>query len=298
MSPRRIAAALAVATVALLGLTGCVELDSTVSVNPDGKTAEIVSTTSVAKSMAAALATFGEEDTDIDATNLDGACEILNSQMELAAETGELDADSPLPERWVEDGNRCVSVSTAEVVYNESGIQEMKMDGAVLEDESLFPYTIKKLGGSTLVATDIAKDLGSESLDLAYLDGLSITVSFPADVEKANFDGTISEDGKTVSWDLEAIKKAKEAGATLEATGSLGGANTALIIGGVAVAILLVGGVVFLLLRKKNQPEPDGSIADEAAAPSSTEPSVATSTTAEDDSTESESQLPRPDTRI
>jgi len=125
--------------------------------------------------------------------------------------------------------------------------------------------SITRDGDNFVVAGNFdTEDPGTE-VDPATMGAtFTFSVTFPGEVSEHN--GTLSNDGRTVTWDLLAADAPEELKA-IGAASAGGGSSSLLLIVGIVVLLLIVAGVVaFLVLRGRKPAEVAAAPADSAAA--------------------------------
>lgn len=241
MNKNKTFATIAIGASSLLLLTGCMSVDIGVNVNEDGTTADIAYSMNFEKDAFKGMLSM-ESDYE---ESPDGICADIQEMMNLE------DDDAV----WTETDDKCIATVSAKATYSEKGITQMETpDGQSSDEELGEAFQITKNENATTVALDFT-EVFTDEFDM-MVDDFTASVTFPAEITTANFEGKLSEDKKTVVWSMEEIKTATDAGEWLEVTGQLSsGANFTLwIILGVG-AIIIIGGAIFFLTRKKTQTE-------------------------------------------
>ncbi len=236
-------AALATGTVALLTLTGCISIDVGVTIHSDA-TAEPSSSISYNKTqLAPILATQGVND----------VCAFLREQQTIE------DSES-FTVIWSETDELCTQTMTSTRTYSfdENGIT----DSDITAGSATAGLQVVKVGeeakvtfNSSSFTEGLEQNTGEFGWD-TILSGFALHVTFPGKVTEANLSGVISNDGRTVTWDIAGLKAGIDTSTDLTATGELtpSGVNVLpFLLGGALLLLLIGGGVAFFLLRGRGK---------------------------------------------
>lgn len=226
MSFKRTASAAALGFAALFSLTGCLNMDMAVTVNPDGETAQMSYSTGYNKEKITKM--YGESGL----TNDSDICGMI-----MESENAEVNGT------FTETKTQCVITSKVITFnYDESGIKSSSEADEFSLKENV---SITKNNESSTVEFDF-KSL--DNSDTSYMSGSSMTemidsfnivVNFPGKVTQATYDGVISKDNHSVTWDLDNVLDSVEDGLVLSATGDLKEANIIPLFIGLGIAILI-----------------------------------------------------------
>lgn len=276
MKLRRIVSAMALTGATALVLTGCMSYKMDVSVNED-KTANVQFSAGYDKAKMKQLLSYNTETGSGDpaAADIEDVCASLQEQ---AASSGEVTMSDKVT--WSETEKECVATVLVEnVPFDETGLSESKelsevADGVQLKavgDSAQFVYSTASLQES----------LGADSQNSmiswdAILTDFDVTVSFPGEVSEANFDGVISEDKRSVAWNVDSLKLALDEGGNLEATGALSAPVNILpfVIGGVLLLVVIGGAAAFFAFRRKDDNTSNGHVVDDEAPETTANPVI------------------------
>lgn len=276
MKLRRIVSAMALTGATALILTGCMSYKMDVSVNED-KTANVQFSAGYDKAKMKQLLSYDTESGfgGGEAAEIEDVCASLQEQAESSGETSMSDKIS-----WSETEKECVATVTVEnVPFDETGLSESKELSEVAQGVQL-----KAIGDSAQFVYSTAslqESLGADSQNSmvswdAILTDFDVTVSFPGEVSEANFDGVISEDKRSVAWNIDSLKLALDEGGNLEATGALSAPVNILpfVIGGVLLLVVIGGAAAFFAFRRKDDGGSDGHVADDFSPETTANPVV------------------------
>lgn len=243
---RRIAGSIGAAAIALLALTGCVEVDATIDLNGDGKTGNLSYTMSYDKEQLAELfpvvsdeefeATEGEP--DFGALREKDLCDEAFKGMGLDAQLAPIAANL----NQEETDTHCVVETSTPISYR-SGVVTAKIGDS---EQMLEGFSLAKTDGEVAFTMDIAAMAIDESSKIA-IDSFEVVVNFPAEVVEAN--GTI--EGNSVSWVVDDLW----ADGKLWATGKLPAFNGVplLAIAGGVVLVAAIGAGGFFIYRRRSR---------------------------------------------
>lgn len=240
MKIKRIIGAGTAGLALLLTLTGCVSMEVNVSVASDGETAELAYVIGYDKAkLAEAVAMTDEAPIDI--------CKELSDR---AAEGS--------PEyvvTWSETATECVATyATAILAYDSDGIKPTKTANELIDGRNI---AITRVDDQTAVSFDFTglsepSDSIVSGTDLRDLfSSFDVNVTFPGKVTVANYDATISADGKTASWTLDQVLASINDKETLSVLGDLNKIKTSTFLSiGVILAFVALSVAVFLFSRR------------------------------------------------
>jgi hypothetical protein len=247
MQLKRKLAASGLALAVVFGLTGCVSFTTDVQITSDSE-ASLSIEQRIDKAKTASMSGMDES-------------EILPSFEESMSES-----TADLPEgvdyKLTEDEEDVIFALSFKAGYDEKGLT---VNGESLANTDQFPLNVVKDEDTAVFTYDVgslSEQTGTDSfgsLESIY-DAYVVTVTFPGEVVESNLDAKV--EGSTVTWELDQIVKAAEAGEVLTATGKTSGAggfSLLPIVIGILVLGLIGGGVFFFL---KNRKDKDGNDQD------------------------------------
>lgn len=277
MKLRRIVSSIALTGATALVLTGCMSYKMDVSVNED-KTANVQFSAGYDKAKMKQLLSYDTQTGfgDSDETADEDVCASLQEEAKASGEDVMSDKIA-----WSETEKECVATVTVEnIPFDETGLSESKelsevANGVQLKsigDSAQFIYSTaslqESLGGADMQNSMVSWD--------AILTDFDVTVSFPGEVREANFDGVISEDKRSVAWNVDSLKLALDEGGNLEATGALSAPVNILpfVIGGVLLLVVIGGAAAFFAFRRKDDGGSNDQVADDAAPETTANPVI------------------------
>lgn len=276
MKLRRIVSAIALTGATALILTGCMSYKMDVSVNED-KTANVQFSAGYDKAKMKQLLSYNMETGSGDpaTAEIEDVCASIQEQTVSSDESSMSDKAA-----WSETEKECVATVLVEnIPFDESGLSETKeLSGAsdvielkVAGDSALFIYSTASLQES--LGADSQSSMVSWD---AILTDFDVTVSFPGEVSEANFGGVISEDKRSVAWNVDSLKLALDEGGNLEATGALSAPVNILpfVIGGVLLLVVIGGTAAFFAFRRKDDNISNGHVAGDAAPETTANPVI------------------------
>jgi len=250
---KRIGAAIGASGLLAFTLTGCMSMNVDVVINDD-YTAEVSASVGYDKSALSGLLGTDSEDATI--------CDQISEKMN---EEGEVSENEKVV--WEETDTHCVMKTTSSkpVAFNEKGLQNPDLTNF---DEQTDPnaavndsFQIVKEGKNARVtfnAKDFTDAMNTGESGVSWdmlVSEFNLSVTFPQEITDVNNNGVLSDDKKTVTWDLKNLKNASDSDGVLTVVGGVESDFNLipLVIGGVALIVIVVGVALFIVVFKKKK---------------------------------------------
>lgn len=209
--------------IALIVLTGCVDVNYEVTLNKDG-TADVAYVYGFDKATLEQMGTTAED---------------MTSEMKQNAEASEYEIEA-----YSDD--KVEGFKAKKHVENPADISlEEAFEGYVTDSEEN-QFKVEKKGSKTTYSQNANIDLTSMDTTMASMVTMKYTVNLPVKAGKNNAD-EVSEDGKTLTWNLTA---GEENIIEFEATSSSSAVTIAII---VVVALVVIGIAVAVVVVRKSK---------------------------------------------